>query len=135
MLLILQFTMNITWNQWENWVSQVSQSLARLGPKSLASRETLKVRDFCHTNFTYLVAVSESLPQSSYSPIVFARLVRWTAGSQKSVTQRFKKDSDIKYRNFQKLPNFVKHSVFLAKKCQMDNSDVCSSFNFFDFKF
>ena len=50
-------------------------------------------------------------------PFVSAGLDRWRAGSQNSVTQRFKKDIYIKYRNFLKVPNFDKDWVlFLGKK-------------------
>ena len=41
-------------------------------------------------------------------PSVSARLVRWSAASRNSATQRFKKDSFIKYRNCLKLPKFCK---------------------------
>ena len=55
--------------------------------------------------------------------------------SRKSVTQRFKRDIFIKYINFLKMPKFVNHQFyFWGEKCQNGNSNVLSSFNFFNLK-
>ena len=66
--------------------------------------------------------------KESYCPPslrLFSGLDRWRAGSRKWVTQRFKKDSLIKYRNFTKVPKFEHQWVpFEGKNCQNDNSDV-----------
>ena len=49
-------------------------------------------------------------------PIVSSGLDRWRAGSRNSVTQRFKKDTFNKYRNFTKMPNIWNHWVLFWGK-------------------
>ena len=61
-------------------------------------------------------------------------LSRWIAASRNWVTQRFKRDIFIKYRNSIKMPYLESHWVgFWGKKCHMYNSVVFSSFWFFKF--